>query len=144
MATIRSQIHVEQTTGLGKQAKMEGIDQASVKSGVALMITGLKEKTQGLKNNFVRFKMIADTKSRQRATIDDCRVRDSLNGFYHHLSRAIKEADPEDETAVLEAGPFEGDLDEIWSLRERVVRRLATFDAYWTALDEVEKADVDV
>lgn len=42
---------------------------------------------------------------------------------------------------VLAAGSFTGTWDELWSLRDRVVRRLATVDKYEQALQEAKRAE---
>lgn len=38
---------------------------------------------------------------------------------------------------------FSGTYDELWSLRDRVVRRLALFDSYGKALEEAKATEVD-
>ena len=75
-------------------------------------------------------------KAEQEQKIDDAATRDSLCIMYKQLSNDIYKSK--------RIGPFEGNPDELWALRDRVVRRLALFDKYDAALQEAKNADVDL
>lgn len=69
--------------------------------------------------------------------IDDASTRDVLYGMYHELTNIMK-----DDGYRRRAVRFEGTFDELLTLRSRVLRRLATFDAWCDALKEARDAEV--
>lgn len=141
---LRHRAPLEQSRAPAKQVTTEVVENGRPKTGITFMFTVMHDKIKSLTENFADYKTLSELKAKQCAKIDDCSMRDTLTEFYHLLSRAINAGDTEDETEILKAGPFEGNVDELWSLRERVLRRLATFDAYGVALNAVGKVDVDV
>lgn len=91
-----------------------------------------------LKSELDATKQDVALKAKQRQTIDNCPTRDTLHQMYHQLTRLI-DVSPKDR-----AGPFVGDEDELWALRDRVVCRLALFELYGRAVQEAMKAHVDL
>lgn len=73
-----------------------------------------------------------ELRDRQEARIDEAICKDVLHSYYQQLSTAIDN----DESR---AGSFEGGTDEFWKLRDRCVRRLATFDDCDEASNEAKK-----
>lgn len=78
------------------------------------------------------FQASIERKNRQEALIDNAISRQDLLQYYESLSAQLND----EYTDV--ASDFLGSDDELWSLRERVVRRLATFEACEKALDEAK------
>ena len=67
--------------------------------------------------------------------IDEAASRESLHIMFHQLNDIMAEK-------CLCAGGFEGTFDELFPLRDRVIRRLAVYDHYEKAFQEAKKADV--
>ena len=70
--------------------------------------------------------------------IDDASSRDALHVMFHQLKKAMQVSDNQRRRS----GPFEGTFEELSPLSDRVIRRLAVFDLYDTALNEAKKASV--
>lgn len=73
--------------------------------------------------------------------IDDAPTRDTLHGMYHQLDRAMNTMEISSSVRC-KAGEFIGTFDELFALRDRVLRRLAVFDLCGKALAEAKAADV--
>jgi hypothetical protein len=78
-------------------------------------------------------------KAAQHAKIDDASTKDALYQYYQQLSRDLEAI--EDEQRV--TGPFKGNYDELWALRDRVLCRVVVFDKYGNAMRDAKKAWVD-
>ena len=128
MAALRIEL-VEQRTGV--QEKVSTPAAESKLAQVDWKITNLAKEFHSLQR-------IVQARTKQHAKIDDCPTRDSLYEFYHLLDRDIAAAEGG------RNGPFEGDFDELWHLRDRTVGRLAMFDLYGEAMKEAKNAVVDV
>ena len=75
-------------------------------------------------------------KASYEQTIDDAHTRDDLYKMYKQLESDIWEG-----TRISQ---FEGTNDELFTLKDRVLCRLALFDLYGAALKEAQTADVDL
>lgn len=73
----------------------------------------------------------------QEQKVDDASTKETLHLMYHQLTRLMDGQGKRDGIA------FEGTADELFTLRDRVVFRLAVFDMYGKALKEAQTADVD-
>ncbi|KAI6863496.1 hypothetical protein KC338_g2277 [Hortaea werneckii] len=69
--------------------------------------------------------------------IDDAFDKETLFRHFRDLDRALAKGEDDQRRR---AGSFEGTFDELWPLRERVLLRLAVFDARERILEKIEKA----
>ncbi|KAI7277270.1 hypothetical protein KC345_g6716 [Hortaea werneckii] len=69
--------------------------------------------------------------------IDDAFDKEMLYRHFRDLDRALAKGEDDQRRR---AGSFEGTFDELWPLRERVLLRLAVFDARGRILEEIEMA----
>ncbi|KAI7227508.1 hypothetical protein KC343_g19094, partial [Hortaea werneckii] len=69
--------------------------------------------------------------------IDDAFNKEMLCRHFRDLDRALAKGEDDQRRR---AGSFEGTFDELWPLRERVLLRLAVFDARERILEKIEKA----
>ena len=76
----------------------------------------------------------------QQQKIDDASTRDALHSMYHQLDHALFKMDGNRRRI----DPFEGTFDELFTLRDRVVSRLAIFNLYDEALAEAKLSVVDL
>ncbi|KAI6887238.1 hypothetical protein KC360_g1632 [Hortaea werneckii] len=74
---------------------------------------------------------------RYEQLIDDAFDKETLYRHFRDLDRALAKGEDDQRRR---AGSFEGTFDELWPLRERVLLRLAVFDARESILEEIEKA----
>ncbi|TKA67098.1 hypothetical protein B0A55_09623 [Friedmanniomyces simplex] len=82
----------------------------------------------------------AKSKSRQEQLIDDASTKDAVYRMFADLTSIMVPADGE--TRV--CGDFAGTFDELWPLRDRVVGRLAGFEACGAAFEEARRAVRDL
>ncbi|KAK3725053.1 hypothetical protein LTR37_000563 [Vermiconidia calcicola] len=113
-------------------------DNSGANADLSMRLAFLQAKLDDLKSELDATKQDVALKAKQRQTIDNCPTRDTLHQMYHQLTRLI-DVSPKDR-----AGPFVGDEDELWALRDRVVCRLALFELYGRAVQEAMKAHVDL
>ncbi|KAK3681513.1 hypothetical protein LTR37_020876 [Vermiconidia calcicola] len=116
----------------------EARDNSGADTDLSMRLPFLQAKLDDLKSELDATKQDVALKAKQRQTLDNCPTRDTLHQMYHRLTRLI-DASPKDR-----AGPFLGDEDELWALRDRVVCRLALFELYGHAVQEAMKAHVDL
>jgi hypothetical protein len=89
-----------------------------------------------LKGELENLKLAEAKRVKQQASIDDAPTRDTLYEFYHQIEHDLYANDEERNRR------FEGDADELWGLKQRVLRRIAGFDAVGKAIEEARSADV--
>lgn len=77
-------------------------------------------------------------KAAQEQRVDDAATKEALHFMYHQLTRLMDGKGKKEDGIA-----FQGSLDELFTLRDRVVFRLAVFDLYGKALKEAQTADVD-
>lgn len=72
-------------------------------------------------------------------TVDDASTKESLYRMYAQLGEVLF-----NEECRGRCGPFSGTFDDLFTLRNRVIRRIALFDACGAAIHEAKSADVDI
>lgn len=72
---------------------------------------------------------------KQHQLIDDAPNRDALYAMFFQLSHVMEQSTG---PAIWNQGSFEVTSDEAFALRDRVLRRIALFDLYTAAFQEVQ------